>query len=143
MRFMQTMINDLERVADIYYKISKLSVKMHEAQTDWPEEARAEMVLMMDALRDAVHNMHSNVSKQPGQVDLDHALVLEDVLDDLRDKFRDEHYTRLESGAYSTRAGVVFIDVLNRLERIGDHVLNVNEAACGRRLKATRMDGAI
>lgn len=142
MRFMQTMINDLERVADIYYQISKLSVKMHEAQTDWPEEARAEMVLMMDALRDAVHNMHSNVSKQPGQVDLDHALVLEDVLDDLRDKFRDEHYTRLESGAYSTRAGVVFIDVLNRLERIGDHVLNVNEAACGRRLKATRMDGA-
>lgn len=142
MRFMQTMINDLERVADIYYQISKLSVKMHEAQTDWPEEARAEMVLMMNALGDAVNNMHKNVSKQPGQVDLDHALVLEDALDDLRDRFRDEHYSRLEKGAYSTRAGVVFIDVLNRLERIGDHVLNVNESASGRRLKATRLYGA-
>jgi phosphate:Na+ symporter len=141
MRFMQTMINDLERVADIYYQISKLSVKMHEAQTDWPEEARAEMILMMNALGDAVNNMHKNVSKEPGQVDLDHALVLEDALDDLRDRFRDEHYTRLERGAYSTRAGVVFIDVLNRLERIGDHVLNVNESASGRRLKATRLYG--
>lgn len=141
MRFMQTMINDLERVADIYYQISKISVKMHEAETDWPEEARAEMVLMMDALRNAIANMHINVSKEPEQVNLDHALVLEDALDKLRDNFRDQHYCRLERGAYSTRAGVVFIDVLNRLERIGDHVLNVNEAAAGKRLKAMRIHG--
>lgn len=141
MRFMQTMINDLERVADIYYQISKLSVKMQAAQTDWPEEAQAEMVQMMDALGEAIRNMHRNVSKEPSQVDLDHAIVLEDVLDRLRATFRDQHYSRLEQGAYSTRAGVVFIDVLNRLERIGDHVLNVNEAASGRRLKAMRIQG--
>lgn len=141
MRFMQTMINDLERIADIYYQISKLSVKMRESNNNWPEAAIAEMVQMMDALGEANRNMHVNVSKEPEQVDLDHAIVLEDILDKLRDTFRDEHYVRLENGSYSTRAGVVFIDVLNRLERIGDHVLNVNESASGRRLKAMRIQG--
>ena len=51
------------------------------------------------------------------------------------------HYKRLESGDYAPRAGVIFIDMLNRLERIGDHILNVNESASGRRLKALRVDG--
>jgi len=37
---------------------------------------------------------------------------------------------------------VIFIDMLNRLERIGDHILNVNESASGRRLKALRIEGA-
>ncbi|TVP92642.1 MAG: Na/Pi cotransporter family protein [Pseudomonadaceae bacterium] len=143
MRFMQMMINDLERIADIYYQISKLFVKMHDGQLNWPTEAEAEMVEMMGALRAAIQNMHKNASKNPNTVNLDHAIELEDAVDDLRDKFRDTHYARLESGAYSTRAGVVFIDVLNRLERIGDHVLNVNESASGRRLKAMRIQGKI
>ena len=97
----------------------------------------------MAALRAAIQNMHSNAMKDPEEVNLDQAIELEDAVDDLRDKFRDTHYARLESGAYSTRAGVVFIDVLNRLERIGDHVLNVNESASGRRLKAMRIQGKI
>ena len=143
MRFMQMMINDLERIADIYYQISKLFVKMHDGQLNWPEDAQTEMVEMMNALRAAIQNMHKNASKNPNSVNLDHAIELEDAVDDLRDKFRDTHYARLESGAYSTRAGVVFIDVLNRLERIGDHVLNVNESASGRRLKAMRIQGKI
>lgn len=143
MRFMQMMINDLERIADIYYQISKLFVKMHDGQLNWPDDAQAEMVEMMNALRAAIQNMHKNTSKNPNSVNLDHAIELEDAVDDLRDKFRDTHYARLEKGTYSTRAGVVFIDVLNRLERIGDHVLNVNESASGRRLKAMRIQGKI
>ncbi|SDU24366.1 Na/Pi cotransporter family protein [Halopseudomonas salegens] len=143
MRFMQMMINDLERIADIYYQISKLFVKMHDGKLNWPDDAQAEMVEVMNALRAAINNMHENVSKEPHTVNLDHAIELEDAVDDLRDKFRDTHYARLESGVYSTRAGVIFIDVLNRLERIGDHVLNVNESASGRRLKAMRIQGKI
>src|SRR5690606_23464284 len=38
MRFMQTMINDMERIADIYFQVSKLSDRMLEAKTNWPEE---------------------------------------------------------------------------------------------------------
>ncbi|TVP53787.1 MAG: Na/Pi cotransporter family protein [Halomonadaceae bacterium] len=140
-RFMQTMINDLERIADIYYQIGKLIERMRESNAEWPELATEEMVKMMTSLQGAITFMTANVAKRPIDVDLSKAIELEEQLDKLRDIFRDNHFARLEKGAYSARAGVVFIDILNRLERIGDHVLNVNESAAGRRLKAMRMIG--
>ncbi|MEE3209533.1 MAG: Na/Pi cotransporter family protein, partial [Pseudomonadota bacterium] len=135
-RFLQTMINDMERIADIYFQISKLSERLHEARSHWPDDARADMVQMMEALRAAVENMQQSASMEPSEVSLERAIELENRIDELRDSFRDTHFLRLENGDYSPRAGVIFIDVLNRIERIGDHILNVNESAANHRLKA-------
>ena len=140
-RFMQTMINDLERIADIYYQIAKLSERMRESDVEWPELATEEMVQMMAALQDCIQFMAANVAREPNKVNLKHAIELENTLDKLRDQFRDNHFSRLEKGDYTPRVGVIFIDILNRLERIGDHVLNVNESASGHRLKAMRITG--
>ena len=141
MRFMQTMINDMERIADIYFQISKLLERMKEDKSAWPEAATSEVESMMMAVQVAINNMLLNISMEPEDVDLDHAITLEDEIDRLREEYRNNHYTRLESGDYSPRAGVNYIDVLNRLERIGDHILNVNESSAGRRLKAMRTTG--
>ncbi|HCG78054.1 MULTISPECIES: Na/Pi cotransporter family protein [Thalassolituus] len=138
-RFLQTMINDMERIADIYFQISKLSERLHEARSHWPDDARADMVQMMEALRAAVENMQQSASMEPSEVSLERAIELENRIDELRDSFRDTHFLRLENGDYSPRAGVIFIDVLNRIERIGDHILNVNESAANHRLKAQRV----
>ena len=140
-RFMQTAINDMERVADIYYQVAKLAERMAETESVWPEPATAEMQQMMLALKAAITTMKENAAKEPAAVSMKEALVREDYIDKLRDEYRDNHYKRLESGDYAPRAGVIFIDMLNRLERIGDHILNVNESASGRRLKALRVDG--
>lgn len=140
-RFMQTAINDMERVADIYYQVAKLAERMTETQSVWPEPATAEMQQMMLALKAAIETMKQNAAKEPAAVSMKEALVREDHIDKLRDEYRNNHYKRLENGDYAPRAGVIFIDMLNRLERIGDHILNVNESASGRRLKALRVDG--
>lgn len=143
MRFMQIMINDLERIADIYYQISKLTDRMREANTDWPADARNDMENMMAALYDAIKHMNANVALDAEDITLDKAVTLENAVDKLRDQFRENHFKRLEEGVYSTRAGVTFIDVLNRLERIGDHILNVNESAAERRLKDDRSENNV
>ncbi|WP_194755240.1 Na/Pi cotransporter family protein [Aliidiomarina indica] len=140
MRFMQTMVNDLERIADIFYQISKISERLEDT-TGWPESALEEMKKMMEAVGAAVVEMRSNSMKAPYAVKLDQAIKLEQIIDKVRDEARDNHYARLEAGEYNARSGVTFIDILNRLERIGDHILNVNESAAGRRLKAMRIDG--
>jgi phosphate:Na+ symporter len=141
-RFMQTAINDMERVADIYYQVAKLCERMAETESVWPEAATAEMQQMMQALKEAITTMQENVARDPSAVSMKEALLREDAIDKYRDQFRDNHYLRLEQGDYAPRAGVIFIDMLNRLERIGDHILNVNESASGRRLKALRIEGA-
>ncbi|MCL5051408.1 MAG: Na/Pi cotransporter family protein [Firmicutes bacterium] len=139
-RFMQTMINDLERIADIYYQISKLAEKMTESRASWPEDAAGEMEQMLKVVHDAIVTMKHNTALSPERVKLDRAIECENAIDRTRDEFRDNHYARLESGNYPARAGVTFMDMLNRLERIGDHIMNVNESAAGKRLKAMRID---
>ncbi|WP_416885491.1 Na/Pi cotransporter family protein [Marinospirillum sp.] len=141
-RNMQSMINDLERIGDIYHQIAKLTERLHESQADWPEDASQEIKVMMEALEKAVANMEQNIAKDPSQVKLEEAILLEKTVNKLRNQFRKNHYMRLENGNYSPRAGVVFIDLLNRMERIGDHVINVNESASGHRLKSKRLVGS-
>ena len=140
-RFLQSMIHDLERIADIYFQISKLSERMQETKTQWPQEAVEDLVRMMNAVQESIVNMQDNVGRDTDEVNLDNALTLENAIDELRDEFRNKHFDRLEKAAYTPRAGVNFMDVLTRLERIGDHILNVNESAAGNRLKATRIAG--
>lgn len=138
-RNMQTIINDLERIADIYYQITKLSDRLHESKSSWPDEAYDEIRVMMEALHQAIQNMVLNVAREPRDIKLEEAIAMEKQVNKLRNQFRENHYSRLENGNYSPRAGVVFIDALNRLERIGDHVINVNEFASGHRLKDKRI----
>lgn len=134
---MQAMLNDLERIGDIYYQIGKTADKLQDYQTDWPEEAVAELGSMMDVLYEAIQNMVNNVSKEPNAVRLEDAVALEKRINRHRKQFRKNHYKRLENGNYPARTGMVFIDALNRFERIGDHVININEYASGNRIKAT------
>lgn len=134
---MQAMLNDLERIGDIYYQIGKTADKLQEYQTDWPEEAVAELGSMMDVLFEAIQNMVNNVSKEPDDVKLDDAVTLEKRINKHRKQFRKNHYKRLENGNYPARTGMVFIDALNRFERIGDHLININEYASGNRIKGT------
>jgi phosphate:Na+ symporter len=49
---------------------------------------------------------------------------------------KQKHYQRLENGEYSTKTGVMFLDYLSRMEKIGDHLFNVNEAIAGRKVKS-------
>ena len=50
---------------------------------------------------------------------------LEEVIDILVEKLRDGHIKRLKDGACSIDTGVVYLDVLNNVERISDHCSNI------------------
>ena len=50
---------------------------------------------------------------------------LEEVIDVMAERLRDQHILRLKDGVCSIDTGVVFLDVLNNAERISDHCSNV------------------
>ncbi|HEY9581539.1 MAG TPA: PhoU domain-containing protein, partial [Savagea sp.] len=43
------------------------------------------------------------------------------------------HIRRLREGSCSLEAGMVYVDIISNLERIGDHAVNIAEVVLGKR----------
>ena len=50
---------------------------------------------------------------------------LEQVIDELRERMRNEHIARLKNGECSIEAGFILGDLLTNLERTADHCSNI------------------
>jgi len=134
-RSMHSIINDLERVGDLYYQMSKTFEDMMDLEVALPKEAVIEVSEYLDVILKAIKLMRENMRENNGAVNLDKAIELENEINATRDKMKEAHYHRLEQGIYTSQAGVIFLDYITRLEKIGDHIFNVQEALAGRKLK--------
>lgn len=133
---MHSIINDLERVADIYFQMSKTYERMQDEGTKLPKEAMDKIDKLLDLVHDAIQNVRDNLSIEEGGIDLDAAVEIEESINKCRDSLLEYHYAQLENNVYSNKVGFLFLDYLNRLEKIGDHLFNVNEALAGVKVKA-------
>jgi len=134
-RAMHSMVNDLERIGDLYYQMSKTFEDMMELEVALPKDAVIEVSDYLDVVLKAIKLMRKNMENENGEVDLDAAIDLENKINDVRDEMKEAHYKRLEKGIYTSQAGVIFLDYITRLEKIGDHIFNVQEALAGTKLK--------
>ncbi len=134
-RSMHSIVNDLERIGDLYYQMSKTFEDMMDLEVALPKDAIMEISEYLDVILSAIKLMRENMELSNGNVDLESAIELENEINETRDKMKEMHYRRLEQGVYTTQAGVVFLDFITRLEKIGDHIFNVQESLAGRKLK--------
>jgi phosphate:Na+ symporter len=134
-RAMHSMVNDLERIGDLYYQMSKTFEDMMELEVALPKEAVLEVSDYLDVVLKAIKLMRKNMENENGEVEFNAAIELENKINDVRDEMKEAHYRRLEQGIYTSQAGVIFLDYITRLEKIGDHIFNVQEALAGKKLK--------
>ncbi|TFD92299.1 Na/Pi cotransporter family protein [Jeotgalibacillus sp. R-1-5s-1] len=123
-------VRDIERIGDHFENVIELvdyqqanKVKLTE---DAMEDLHEMFTLTVEAVSQAMEALDSN----------DHALARsvaekEDLIDKMERKFRKKHIVRLNEGRCSGQAGIVFVDIVSNLERIGDHSSNIAEAVLG------------
>jgi Na+/phosphate symporter len=46
-------------------------------------------------------------------------------------EFRRNHVDRMGAGACTAQAGILFIDVIDNIEKIGDHLTNITQSVIG------------
>lgn len=135
-RSMHSIINDLERVGDLYYQLSKTFEDMMELEVALPKDAVMEVSNFLDVILEAIKLMRKNMQYTNGQsINLEEAVAMENRINEIREQMKEAHYKRLEKGIYTSQAGVIFLDYITRLEKIGDHIFNVQESLAGRKLK--------
>ena len=128
----QSMLNladNLESVGDMIKQIAGDYVLIQENKFQLPEVVKVDLKKMFDVVIQMIKVTRENLdSNLIGKVDIDTIERLEQELDDLREAALEVHQKRLEKSVYSARAGVIFMDVVTRTERIGDYLLNANQA---------------
>ena len=130
LRGMLSEVNDMERIADIYFQMSMVIKRKEEEQIWFSPEQRQDLLDMFELLERALHVMCKNLDVED-KMYFDEAFELEQLINKRRDELREAHLRSIEAGDYNVRSGLVYSDLFSSCEKVGDHVINVSEAADG------------
>ena len=130
-------IGDFERISDHSVNVLESAEEFKEKKIELTPSAKKEFKVLFDAVSEvldmAFDAFVNNSTEIASKVE-----PLEQVIDILREKMRDNHIERLQNGECSIEAGFVLSDLLTNLERTADHCSNI--AVCVIDAKADNMN---
>ncbi len=121
--------NDAERIADHTANILRLTERLEELPYDISDYARSELNKLWEVLQDQAGNVISALNQPHPSEFVEKALLDEGRVNLLCDDYENNHIARLGQGDCHPQVGVIFIELLAELERVGDHLTNIAERA--------------
>ena len=120
LNFLYNAVNDIERVGDHAMNILELAEYKMEHDLPYSDEAIKSLKemyeMVMGAFAKSLASLTEDDPSRAGEV-----IITEDDIDALEKAMRRAHIKRLNEGRCYPGSGVVFLDVISNLERIGDH----------------------
>ena len=119
-----TITSNIERISDHAINIAEYSNMIREKQIVFSKFAQAEIVEMQnvcDQMFEVLLNRQEDVIEWH-----EHIAAMEQKIDDLTENFRNNMYSRIQSGVCSDEGSILFSEMLTDFERIGDHALNIS-----------------
>jgi len=123
-------INDLERIGDHAVNIVEIAERKIEQKLSFSEVAHDEVAQlkkeaeqMCDYIIAALETHDMEAAKS--------ALVNENNLNRMQLEFRRSHVQRMTEGLCSPEAGLIFCDLVDNVEKVGDHLTNIAQAVIG------------
>ena len=124
--------NDLERIGDIYFQISKAIERKMEDKGYFLPEQRNNINEMIDMVDKAFTIMVKNLNATSyDDVSKEDAKAAEKEINALRNKLRKHNNKRIGSEDYDSKTAMVYNNVFSSLEKVGDHIINVTESIVG------------
>lgn len=130
-RGMLRMNNNFEKIGDVCYQMSIAIEKKNEEKAWFTPNQRDRLKEMFRLINQAFDVMLENIKAEGEKADIQKAAVIEYKINDLRDTMRDEHFRSIEKGDYNIKSGLYYNNLYSSCEKIGDHIMNINEAAAG------------
>ncbi|MEQ2526199.1 Na/Pi cotransporter family protein [Bacillaceae bacterium CLA-AA-H227] len=125
-------IRDIERIGDHFENILELVEYQLANKVKITGSAMVELEEMFEltitTVKEAINALDHNEKDLARDV-----IKKEELIDKMERKLRKQHILRLSAGECSAQAGIVYVDIISNLERIGDHAVNIAEAVLGER----------
>jgi phosphate:Na+ symporter len=124
-------VNDLERISDHAVNIVEIAERKIEQKLSFSKSALTEA----EQLRKEIDQMFDNVIAALENNDIEAAksaaLTNENNLNKMQIDFRRSHVQRMSEGICTPQTGLIFIDLVDNIEKIGDHLTNIAQAIIG------------
>ena len=124
-------VNDIERIGDHSENLMELAIRKIEEKLPFSKDALDEIILMLDKINSMLDGAITALTTNSVK-DAEKVLSTENEVDELTEKLRQNHIDRLGKRTCNVRSGIVFLDMISNLEKIGDHITNVAQAVIGR-----------
>ncbi len=118
------MANDVERMGDHCMNLVLLAQRRYDKGFPLTEETAADLGEMLALIDEFLAVATRALGEQPFDV-VAEAKVLESKVNRLRDRSRKNHARRMQDGSLTVREGLIYVDMLNNMEKIGDYCWNV------------------
>ncbi len=121
-------INDLERISDHAVNIAELTEKVQDNNVVFSNKAQAEMRTLYAKIEDMIEELLRSLKFKDSSAN-DRVLLCEGEVNNMQREFLAQHSQRLCEGKCAAISALVFVDLINNLEKIGDHITNIAKAA--------------
>ncbi|MEK4802282.1 Na/Pi cotransporter family protein [Oceanobacillus sp. FSL K6-0118] len=123
-------VRDIERIGDHFENLIELVDYKISNKVQISDKAMGELNTMFDLTNMTVKQAVDALSESDREKALE-VVQREEEIDKMERDYRKRHIIRMNKGLCSGSAGIVFVDIISNLERIGDHAVNIAEYVLG------------
>jgi len=123
-------VNDLERIGDHAENVVEIALRKIEQKLAFTDSALTEINQLSDEISEMFDRVIQALEKDDSEI-AKRALLCERNLNNMQMEFRRSHVQRMRDGACTPEAGLIFIDLVDNVEKAGDHLTNIAQAVIG------------
>ncbi|MEA1939339.1 MAG: Na/Pi cotransporter family protein [Candidatus Caldatribacteriota bacterium] len=122
---LMNIVNDIERVGDHAENMAELAEEKINENLPFSDKALSELKYMFSKVQSSIKKSITALKNR--DINLANEVASnEDEIDDIEMELRNNHIHRLNKGVCFPESGVIFLDLISNLERIGDHANNIS-----------------
>lgn len=123
------MANDIERIGDHCTNLVLLAQRRFDKGYSFDSGAQNELADMAEQV-DKFLAMTIAGLRTPNDIDMTSAKIVEERINRQRDESRQSETKRVEQAGYDLRRGLLYLDMMTNMEKIGDYCWNVIKMMC-------------
>lgn len=123
------MVDELESIGDACYSLARIVERRRQHRIVFIQMQRNNIDRMLDETAQAMQQMVQLLQQadlRPS--DMNRVYCQEDAINALRSQLREQNIASVQAGHYTYQSGVLYMDLINCCEKLGDYIINVIEA---------------
>ena len=119
-------ISDFERIGDYSENIIEYAINLKDYNESFSKDA-VEEIDELESLINELYKVTIDIYNTGNRVEFLKAKAVEEQIDTLTGSMADKHIERLNAGICSANVGAQYLKLASDVERIGDHLININD----------------